>query len=235
MILAVPDDDNPTQPVDDCWNRIGTLGDGSCPRLQEHIRCLNCPVLGRAAAALLDRPLDEVSPDSASIERAQDEAASISAAKDARMQSVFAFRIADEWLALPAQTLRRVEMPRPIQPLPHRRNGIVLGIVNVRGALTIAASLADMLNLDRTTNGRHGSRVQRPRMLVTEHGGQTAVFPVDEIEGMVRFEANARMPTPATLTRSTTAHAHGVIRWRDTTVGLLDPDRLFESLAESLR
>ena len=30
--------------IDDCWNRIGVLGDGSCPRLAEHIHCRNCPV-----------------------------------------------------------------------------------------------------------------------------------------------------------------------------------------------
>ena len=32
-----------------------------------------------------------------------------------------------------------------------------------------------------------------------------------------------------------TAHARGVLAWRETTIGLLDADRLFDSIARSLR
>lgn len=37
-------------PIDDCWNRIGVRGDGSCPRLAGYIHCRNCPVHDAAAA-----------------------------------------------------------------------------------------------------------------------------------------------------------------------------------------
>ncbi|MBS6361921.1 MAG: chemotaxis protein CheW [Burkholderia sp.] len=153
----------------------------------------------------------------------------------ATMQAALAFRIADEWLALPVPALRQVDEPRPIQPLPHRRNGVVLGLVNVRGTLMIAASLGDMLNLDRAGTGRHTLRQGQARMLVAEHRGETAVLPVDEVEGVIRFAADTLIPAPTTLTHSAAAHTHGVFEWRGTTVGLLDPDRLFESLARSLR
>ena len=42
-------------PIDDCWNRIGVRGDGSCPRLAGYIHCRNCPVHDAAAARVLDR------------------------------------------------------------------------------------------------------------------------------------------------------------------------------------
>ncbi len=37
--------------IDDCWNRIGVRGDGSCPELKRHIHCRNCPVYSAAAAS----------------------------------------------------------------------------------------------------------------------------------------------------------------------------------------
>ena len=40
----------------DCWNRIGTAGDRSCPELETHIHCRNCPVFASAARTFFDRP-----------------------------------------------------------------------------------------------------------------------------------------------------------------------------------
>src|SRR5271166_6874273 len=40
----------------DCWNRIGTTGDRSCPELETHIHCRNCPVFASAARSFFDRP-----------------------------------------------------------------------------------------------------------------------------------------------------------------------------------
>ncbi len=236
MALAAHDGNSPAPHVDACWKRIGTLGDGTCPHLAEHTRCLNCPVFAQAAAVLLDRPLDEAGvAGAAAVRESTATATPVADNERATMQAALAFRIADEWLALPVPALRQVDEPRPIQPLPHRRNGVVLGLVNVRGTLMIAASLGDMLNLDRAGTGRHTLRQGQARMLVAEHRGETAVLPVDEVEGVIRFAADTLIPAPTTLTHSAAAHTHGVFEWRGTTVGLLDPDRLFESLARSLR
>ena len=35
----------------DCWNKIGVSGDLSCPELNTHIHCRNCPVFAAAARA----------------------------------------------------------------------------------------------------------------------------------------------------------------------------------------
>jgi chemotaxis-related protein WspD len=51
----------------------------------------------------------------------------------------------------------------------------------------------------------------------------------------LRFAATALMPVPTTLAHATASHARGVLAWRDTTIGLLDTDRVFDSLAGSLR
>src|SRR3954453_6214704 len=43
----------------DCWNRIGTSGDRSCPGLRTAIHCRNCPVFASAARTFFDRAAPE--------------------------------------------------------------------------------------------------------------------------------------------------------------------------------
>jgi chemotaxis-related protein WspD len=244
--------ENPVAVLDDCRNRIGTRGDRSCPRLAEYLRCANCPVFEQAAATLLDRPLGDADlaeaahvagvalPDQTAgtvrRERLADtpDTANAAGVELATTHSALVFRIADEWLALPTAALQQVDDVRPIHSLPHRRNRAVLGLVNIRGALTVAASLGELLRLDRTAS-KHASRNGYARMLVAAHRGEPVAFPVDEVEGVLRFAATALMPVPTTLAHATASHARGVLAWRDTTIGLLDTDRVFDSLAGSLR
>jgi chemotaxis-related protein WspD len=233
--------------IDDCWNRIGTRGDGSCPKLAEHSRCLNCPVFEDAAARLLDRPVGdmELGQSAASVPNAlsrepasaalNEPVAVETSANSGATQSALVFRIAEEWLGLPTAALRQVDDMRPIHSLPHRRNRVVLGLVNIRGALTVAASLGELLHLDRTVSGKYESSNGYARMLVAAHRGEPVAFPVDEVEGVVRFPANSLLPVPTTLAHASASHARGVLAWRDRTIGLLDTDRVFESLARSLR
>jgi chemotaxis-related protein WspD len=233
--------------IDDCWNRIGTRGDGSCPKLAEHSRCLNCPVFEDAAARLLDRPVGdmELGQSAASVPNAlsrepasaalNEPVAVETSANSGATQSALVFRIAEEWLGLPTAALRQVDDMRPIHSLPHRRNRVVLGLVNIRGALTVAASLGELLHLDRTVSGKYESSNGYARMLVAAHRGEPVAFPVDEVEGVVRFPANSLLPVPTTLAHASASHARGVLAWRDRTFGLLDTDRVFESLARSLR
>ena len=40
--------------LNDCWNSIGVHGNASCPELEKHVHCRNCPVYSAGALALLD-------------------------------------------------------------------------------------------------------------------------------------------------------------------------------------
>ncbi|CAD6526521.1 chemotaxis protein CheW [Paraburkholderia sabiae] len=229
MLHDAPDLATATVRVDDCWNRIGTRGDNSCPRLADYSRCLNCPVFAQGAARLLDRPLsdEDLTP--------QRNADADAARENAESQSALAFRIAGEWLALPTRVLREVDDIRAIHSLPHQRSRAVLGVVNVRGALTIAVSLGELLNMERAADTPPSARNGYPRMLVAAHDSEPVAFPVDEVEGVIRYADTALLPVPATLAHATASHARGVLAWRDGTIGLLDPARLFDSIARSLR
>ncbi|MBN3757030.1 purine-binding chemotaxis protein CheW [Paraburkholderia sp. Tr-20389] len=232
MLHDAPDLASATLRIDDCWNRIGTRGDNSCPRLADYSRCLNCPVFAQGAAHLLDRPLSDAD---LTPRLNADEASGVAYGNDAATHSALAFRIAGEWLALPTRVLREVDDIRAIHSLPHQRSRAVLGIVNVRGALTLAVSLGELLNMEPAANARAVARNGYARMLVAAHDSEPVAFPVDEVEGVIRYADTAVLPVPATLAHATASHARGVLVWRDQTVGLLDPARLFDSIARSLR
>ncbi|QBR03852.1 chemotaxis protein CheW [Paraburkholderia pallida] len=237
-------------PLDDCWNRIGTRGDGSCERLAQYVRCLNCPVFEAAAARMLDRPAQRT------VRAPEAEGGHAAQAGVARQEGSLVFCVGAEWLALSAQALRYVGEARAIHSLPHRRSPAVLGVVNVRGVLTLAASLAELLHIDVTADATTaaavkfaapgtgagagpasaaGARAATPRLLVAEWDGETTAFPVDDVEGVAYFGKDDLLSAPATLAHAAGRHVRGVFAWRGRSVGVLDPDALFGALTRSLR
>ena len=86
--------------IDDCWNRIGVRGDGSCPELKQYVHCRNCPVYSAGAAQVLDAE----APASYSAERTT-HVAEPEHAEQSETRSVVIFRVASEWLALPTSVV----------------------------------------------------------------------------------------------------------------------------------
>lgn len=230
---AVATDDT-TIGVDDCWNRIGTRGDRSCELLADCLRCLNCPVYAYHAAKLLERPLDAAEMADATQRISAVDAPRAHAGDDTR-QAALAFRVADEWLALPIGVLREIAGTRPIHSLPYRRHSAVRGVVNIRGTLRIAISIGALLGLDAGTGGARRADGRFTRLLVAAHQGEPVVFPVDEVEGVLRFSASEWVPVPATVGRASAGLSRGVLSWRGKSVGLLDDDRLFDAVTRSMR
>jgi chemotaxis-related protein WspD len=241
-------------PIDDCWNRIGVRGDGSCPRLAGYIHCRNCPVHDAAAARVLDR---EQSADAvigqALLHRQTAQSPSEYAAREADATSWLVFRIGDEWLGLPTTIFQQVAQLRPIHSLPHRRHRAVLGVVNVRGTLLVCASLARLFGIASVV-GQDGRRPEQQstqqgidardlaRLLVIEPGGDVGergdlgnpiVFPVDAVDGVHRFARADFQAVPATIASMSASHAVAVMAWNGVTVGLLDAAKLFETLNRS--
>lgn len=220
-----------TEPLDDCWNRIGVRGDSSCERLDEYVRCLNCPVFETAARKLLERPIPAVD-----LSLHDERTAGRRQTPEGVTESFLIFRIGDEWLALPTPIFQRIVQTRPIHTLPHRQHRAVLGVVNVRGELLVCLSLAHLLGFDadipatRTTGERH----DQPRLLVVARNEELAAFPVDQVDGVHRLALSTFREAPATLSQAAAAHTRALAPWRDMTVGLLDADALFDTLNRSL-
>lgn len=214
--------------IDDCWNRIGVEGDGSCPKLETFIHCRNCQVYAAAGAQLLSRAL----PPDYRREWAEHFAQSKKRSPLPRT-STLVFRIGAEWFALPTPAFQEVAEKRPFHSLPHRRSGLVLGLVNVRGELLACISLGRVLGLEPTVSRKTPGRIS-DWLLVTNWDGNRLAFPVDEVCGVHRFSAPELKEPPATVAKAAFAFTRGIFLWRDRTVGYLDADLLFAALSRSL-
>ncbi len=218
-------------PVDTpCWNSIGVRGDRSCPVLEQHVHCRNCPVYSAAALALLDVEV--------SAEIVADHTRHFAKPKvvdESETLSAIIFRIGAEWLALPTSVVAEVAELRPIRTVPHRRSGLVMGLANVRGELLVCVSLSRLLGLDRSVESKPESRRASPhRLLVVRSGDVRAVLPVDEVFGIHRLHLRELKDAPTTVAKAPTAHSKAVVIWSGHSVGLLDDQRLLRSLRGSL-
>jgi chemotaxis-related protein WspD len=228
--------------IESCWQKTGIGGDASCPELQKHIHCRNCPTHAGAASLLLNRapPADyleewtrHVAQGNAASDRTPG-AAEARAANAAATLSVMIFRIAGEWLALPTHLLEEVAEMRPVHSLPHRRSGVVLGVANIHGGLLICVSLAVLLGLAPEVQQRERRMEAKRRMLVIGHEAGRFVFPADEVQGIQRYRPDSLRPAPATVVRAASSYTRHVLSWQDRNIGYLDADLLLDGLNRSV-
>lgn len=215
---------------DECWNRIGVRGDGSCVELQRHVHCRNCEVYSTGAQRLLDRPLS-----SADVAEHTRHVGRPKAVDEQGPATVLIFRIAAEWLALPMSVVKEVTEVRPIHSLPHRRGGPLAGVANIRGELLVCISLRRLLSLEQDgAPAPVAGHIVHQRLLVLAKGEARAVCPVDEVHGIERVHTWELQDLPATVAKAAAKHTTAVIMWRDHSVGFLDEQLLFYALQRSL-
>jgi chemotaxis-related protein WspD len=224
--------------VDPCWNKIGVYGDHSCKELQQFIHCRNCPIHARAGVKLLDR-----SPPAGSRREWTEHFAAEKSASTPARSTVLVFRVGAEWLALPARAFQEVAPWRHIHSLPHRRQGLVLGLANIRGELLVCIALNRLLGIEepapgtdpQTRDKAHRAKgLALERLLVVNWNVCRVVLPADEVAGLYRFVSDQLKPPPSTLAKASATFTRGLILWPDKSVGLLDPDVLFPALNQSL-
>ncbi|ALS59820.1 chemotaxis protein CheW [Pandoraea norimbergensis] len=187
--------------------------------------------LHRQAADLLDR-LPVVPADPAPWRAAaHDEATSRGAA-------LLLFRLADEWLALPASVIEEVSPMRAWHTVPGHRQRALLGLVNLRGALVPCVSLGELLGVQPAAQPlatpANTWRTSTSRLLAMRHGAHLSAFPVTEVHGTVTPASSALGTVPATALGASDGFAHAVLHWRERVVGLLDPARVAAAFDRSL-
>ena len=216
---------NPVPPTSaECWKRIGTWGDRTCPELKIHVHCRNCPVYAAGAARLLDSEVSDAYLNEHAHHYAQPKQGLRPGARSAVI-----FRLVDEWLALSTAVFREVAPLRPVHSLPHRRDRVVTGMVNIRGELLICVSLSATLGLADAPAVGAGTR-----FAVVSRESDRFVFPADEIAGLFRFNDSDLSPVPATLVHAQAAYTRGILTWRNRPVGVLDDQLLFYTLNRAL-
>jgi chemotaxis-related protein WspD len=213
-------------PLDDCWNRIGVKGDRSCGELPKVGHCHNCPVFAAAGELLFARPL----PDECVAERGGEFARADGSSGP--LAAVLVFRVGEEWLALEAQVMVEVAEPRAVHRVPHRRERLLRGLVNVRGELQLCVSLAELLQLTSTAAAT-GLPAQSGWLLVIENEQGRWALAVDEVAGVHRVPREQLTAVPVTVAHGKHSFAQSVFIEGDHRVGLLDAARLFSTLQQT--
>jgi chemotaxis-related protein WspD len=215
--------------IEDCWNRIGVRGDSSCAKLQVCVHCRNCAVYSAAAVELLDLELSSETQAQGALEIARE--------KD-RVEldtlSAVIFRVGAEWFALATLVLEEIESLRAVHSIPHRRDGALLGLVNIRGALLPCVSLHKILGLDPANAPKERAPRVSGRFLVMQHSGERGVCPVDEVSGIARYHPRDLAAVPATIAKATATYTRSIFRWQQKSVGLLEEELLFHTIHRNL-
>ncbi|WP_064749842.1 chemotaxis protein CheW [Lysobacter firmicutimachus] len=157
--------------------------------------------------------------------------------------SAFLFRLGGEWLGLDSAVVDEVIEPRVVHSLPHRRDGLVRGLVNVRGRLTVCVALESLFQLDAA----HTDARARRRLVVLALHDQRLAFEADEVHGSHRYDPAERLPVPSTVAHSTSRFSTGVLNWQGGahaaanaggparhSVGLLDAELILSTINRRL-
>lgn len=221
-----------TDALDDCWNRIGVWSKrgASCPELERCIHCRNCERYSLAGRAMLERAV----PDDYRRQWTQRLAQPKQAARTCS-NSALLFRLGDEWFAISSRCVSEITRLLGIHSLPHCNRDAVKGLVNIRGELKICVSIGSALQLGKACDSHLADHAILERMVLIENDEHSFVFPVSEVEGIVRYTDHELRPLPATLANARTKLTTGIVQWQNRQVGVLDHDLLFYALAKGLK
>lgn len=232
--LSIPDHSEP--PLDECWNRIGVMGDRSCGELKTVIHCRNCPVYSAAGRSLFEReaPPEYLKEWTELLAEPSTERISIGEGTLVRTTdtlSVIIFRLGNEKLALPVRILHEVTPPSVIHTVPHRSNDLFLGLTNIRGETLLCVSLSHLLSLEPVIESSDSlNRISIKRMIVAGRNENKWVFLVDEVLGIYRFHSSEFKDAPVVVSKASEAYTKGVVTWQNKKLNFLDAELLFYTL-----
>jgi chemotaxis-related protein WspD len=148
-------------------------------------------------------------------------------------KSIVIFRIGREWLGLATDVFQEISEERKVHTLPHRRGGILGGLVNVRGELLLCFSLDILLDLEPSPGTSTGNL--KSHLLVCNRNGNRAAFSVSEVFGIHRYDPEDLRAVPATLANvAAGAHTVGMLSWKGRNVACLDDELVFYALNKDL-
>jgi chemotaxis signal transduction protein len=178
-----------------------------------------------AAMRLFDRPLSPADLDAG----AEWAARPVEAHGSARV-GLLLFRIGEETFGLPARLLRRVAPVVRCIPIPHRSSGVLRGLCNIRGQLSLCTDLARLLGLPErsASDNTSADAAAHRRMVLIGPPDAPWAFEVDAIVGVERVEQAAIRPPPITVRYALADFTTGIADVRGETVTVLDGERILK-------
>ncbi len=214
-----------------CWKRTGVWGRETprCPELAKVIHCRNCEMFIGVGRSLLESGSTE--------EYRATWAAFMAAEKSEELpgaETVVIFRIGGEWLAIHARVFAEIIDPVVPHTIPHRKDSVLRGLVNVHGELQLCVSLKLLLGVEEAPGPRENTKVYK-RMVVVDREGDKWVFSVDEIHGIHRIPPDRFQKAPVTVSKGQSTFTRDIFEWEEKRVAFLDEELLFGRLERSLK
>ncbi|RDH81225.1 MAG: hypothetical protein DIZ80_14055 [endosymbiont of Galathealinum brachiosum] len=214
--------------INDCWNKIGVWGDQSprCERLKDLTHCHNCEIYSQAGSLLLSRPAEE-----SYLSEWKNNLNQQRQNKNINLKSALVFRMGDEWFALASKFVKEITHCDKHHSLPHRKNQVLRGLVNVHGELLLNVSLGYLFKISKSENQ---SKYTHERYIVIDDNEELFAFPVTEAREIIHYNMQDVQATPSTINKDTSCFINGIIRHKDTDVGILNSDLVFSALHKNI-
>ncbi|HEC29583.1 MAG TPA: hypothetical protein ENI65_08355 [Gammaproteobacteria bacterium] len=212
--------------INDCWNKIGVWrrGDDICSRLEYVIHCRNCDTYIENGLNLLDRAIPDgyIQSNTRLYRESKND-------EDTTTVSCIIFRIDDEWFAFNTFVLDKINENENVHSIPHNKNSLLLGLVNIMGELEICLSLKPLVFTGvREPSADNGTG----RMMVISLESGKYVIKVDEIMGIFRISSNEMGQAPVSLTMSANNLISSVFEHNKFHIGLINEKNLQNCISE---
>jgi len=206
-----------------CWNTVGVWGNQAprCEKLNDVIHCRNCPVYCEAGRKVFEKRIPEgyieqwtriISGDVEPVSKLS--------------QSIISFRLSDEWFSLSTRNFVEVSQIKSIHKIPHKTSDLILGVVNVGGAVRLCFSLSFLLGVENDDAKRSNPRGVYKRYLVVQISDTDYVFPVDEVGGVYRYDPEELKQVPVTIEAEKAQLLLGVLDIAGNKVACIDADKI---------
>jgi purine-binding chemotaxis protein CheW len=138
---------------------------------------------------------------------------------------VLLLRLEHELYAVPSASVREVARFRPWTPVPGAPVALP-GIISQRGMILPVVEPRPLLGLDQLELTRAA------RLVIIVHGDVGLALLVDAVLDLVALPADTVEPSPSALDPARARFLHGVARYEDQPLGLLDLGELIAGLRE---
>lgn len=222
----------PKQEENRCWKIHGVWGNESpkCPRLKEIVHCRNCEVFISRGRRLFERELPDAYKSSwtdiLAVEK-EDE--------HSNRRTLILFRVGSEWLSLPVSVFSEIVENQIPRSVPHRKNPVFLGLVNIYGELQLCFSMHRLLHLENTPAENFDQQYYRPLMIVINENSHKWVFPTDFIQGILRVHPEEMTNVPITVSKSHDSITKAIFKTDHGNVALLDEQSIFQKLKKCVQ
>jgi chemotaxis-related protein WspD len=214
--------------ISDCWNQIGVWrqGDEVCPKLATTIHCRNCDIYISAGLNLLNRDLPEdYTRENTEIFRSEKQQ------HDGILTSCLIFRIDEEWYALKTKVLNEVGETSEIHSIPHNRQLIIDGLVNVRGEMEICISFRALVSDKASATATHNNK---SRIIIINLDSGKYAFQADEVMGVFKISERDIKHPPTSISHTDKQLTGGVFDYNETHIGLVDDACMNSKLMEAM-